>query len=205
MNGPFLCATTPLNPSVERILGYGPEELINQNAFQLICLEDVAAVAPTLKRALLHPKTPILVEYRFKHQDGTWRDMQSVGRTLSETTEEPCIVVNSRDVTDSRKLEAQFRQSQKMEAIGQLAGGVAHDFNNILAAIMMQADLAITAPPIPKETRMFLEDIKHATERAANLTRQLLAFGRRQVMQPRPVNLNDESPDPHRHPQSLGQ
>ncbi|HUG10529.1 MAG TPA: PAS domain S-box protein [Opitutaceae bacterium] len=96
-----------------------------------------------------------------------------------------------RDITEQRRLEAQFRQSQKMEAIGQLAGGVAHDFNNILAAIMMQADLASSAGDMPAETREMLDEIKRAAERAANLTRQLLAFSRRQVLQPRILDLNE--------------
>jgi two-component system cell cycle sensor histidine kinase/response regulator CckA len=96
-----------------------------------------------------------------------------------------------RDITEQRRLEAQFRQSQKMEAIGQLAGGVAHDFNNILAAIMMQADLASSAGDMPPETREMLDEIRRASERAANLTRQLLAFSRRQVMQPRILDLNE--------------
>jgi CheY-like chemotaxis protein len=78
-----------------------------------------------------------------------------------------------------------------MEAIGQLAGGVAHDFNNILAAIMMQADLASSAGDMPSETREMLDEIRRASERAANLTRQLLAFSRRQVMQPRVLDLNE--------------
>jgi CheY-like chemotaxis protein len=77
-----------------------------------------------------------------------------------------------------------------MEAIGQLAGGVAHDFNNILAAMMMQADLASQTDGIPEEASHYLDDLKGSAERAANLTRQLLAFSRRQVMQPRDVDLN---------------
>jgi PAS domain S-box-containing protein len=96
-----------------------------------------------------------------------------------------------RDITDRRRLESQLRQSQKMEAIGQLAGGVAHDFNNILAAIMMQADLASGAGDMPAETREMLDEIRAAAGRAANLTRQLLAFSRRQVMQTRVVDLNE--------------
>ena len=100
------------------------------------------------------------------------------------------IVGTAEDITEARQLEEQYRQSQKMEAIGQLAGGVAHDFNNILAAIMMQAELGVTTLDSPQETRELLDGIISATERAASLTRQLLAFGRRQVMQPRQLDLN---------------
>jgi PAS domain S-box-containing protein len=97
----------------------------------------------------------------------------------------------ARDITDRRSLEAQLRQAQKMEGIGQLAGGVAHDFNNILAAMMMQAELACTVENTPEEVREGLREIRTAAERAANLTRQLLLFSRKQVMQSRQLDLNE--------------
>ncbi len=90
-----------------------------------------------------------------------------------------------------REREEQLRQSQKLEAVGRLAGGVAHDFNNILTAIMMQVDLTTSVKDLPTEAREGLEQIRAAAERAANLTRQLLIFSRRQVMQPRDVDLNE--------------
>ncbi len=95
------------------------------------------------------------------------------------------------DVTERKLLESQLRQSQKMEAIGQLAGGVAHDFNNILAAIIMQAELSATNADVPAEVQEGLQGIRAAAERAADLTRQLLLFGRRQVLQSRDLDLNE--------------
>ncbi len=89
-----------------------------------------------------------------------------------------------------QSIEEQLRQAQKMEAIGQLAGGVAHDFNNILAAIMMQTEL-VASPELPEETREGLSEIRSAAERAANLTRQLLLFSRKQVMQAKDLDLNE--------------
>lgn len=96
-----------------------------------------------------------------------------------------------RDITDQRKLEMQFRQSQKMEAFGQLAGGVAHDFNNILAVIQMQAGLMRMEPTLSLEQRDFAGEIEKAAERGANLTRQLLLFSRQQTLQPRDFKLNE--------------
>jgi PAS domain S-box-containing protein len=97
----------------------------------------------------------------------------------------------ARDITDYRILADQLRQSQKMEAIGQLAGGVAHDFNNILAAIILQAQLSASASGIPETVCEGFQNIRLAAERAANLTRQLLLFSRKQVMQPRNLDLNE--------------
>src|ERR1700694_6099868 len=97
----------------------------------------------------------------------------------------------ARDVTQRKQLEDQLRQSQKMEAIGQLAGGVAHDFNNLLTAINGYSSLALQRIEANHPLRSYLEEIKKAGDRAANLTRQLLAFGRKQILQPLPIDLND--------------
>jgi PAS domain S-box-containing protein len=96
-----------------------------------------------------------------------------------------------RDITERRKLEGQLRQSQKMDAIGQLSGGVAHDFNNILTVIQGNASLLLNAQLKPEEKSECLMQIIRVTERAADLTRQLLMFSRKQVMQPVNINLND--------------
>jgi PAS domain S-box-containing protein len=94
-----------------------------------------------------------------------------------------------RDVTMQKRLEEQLRQSQKMEAIGQLAGGVAHDFNNILTIILGHATL-LTMSKLDSKGMVSANQIKQASERAAGLTRQLLAFGRKQIVNPRPLDLN---------------
>jgi nitrogen-specific signal transduction histidine kinase/ActR/RegA family two-component response regulator len=95
------------------------------------------------------------------------------------------------DVTREMALESQYRQSQKLEGIGQLAGGVAHDFNNILTSILMQVELANLETGLPKEVLDGLEQIRRDADRAASLTRQLLLFSRRQVMQSRDLDLNE--------------
>ncbi len=95
------------------------------------------------------------------------------------------------DITLHRELEAQLRQSQKMEALGQLAGGVAHDFNNILAVIQLQAGLLRSEASLTLEQLEFAAEIESAASRASNLTRQLLLFSRQQAMQPRTLDLNE--------------
>src|SRR6185369_1216523 len=104
----------------------------------------------------------------------------------------------ARDITDRKRLEQalreseeQLRQSQKREAIGQLAGGVAHDFNNLLTAINGYSALALRRVGDDHPVSPYLEEIRKAGDRAANLTRQLLAFGRKQLLQPLAINLND--------------
>jgi PAS domain S-box-containing protein len=95
-----------------------------------------------------------------------------------------------RDITKAHQLEAQLRQSQKMEGIGQLAGGVAHDFNNILAALIMQTEMVLMVEHLPEEAREGLKQIRGDADRAAELTRQLLLFSRRQVMRSSNLDLN---------------
>lgn len=95
------------------------------------------------------------------------------------------------DVTERKRLESRLRQSQKLEAIGQLAGGVAHDFNNILAAIMMHLGLLQMHPMLGEDMRASLHDLDAEARRAATLTRQLLMFSRRSVLEIKPVDVND--------------
>ena len=93
------------------------------------------------------------------------------------------------DVTERKQLEAQFRQSQKMEGVGQLAGGIAHDFNNLLTVINAMAELGLTQVSAGDQLHEDLQEICRAGERAAALTRQLLAFSRKQILQPQVMNL----------------
>ncbi len=101
------------------------------------------------------------------------------------------VLVISRDTTESKKLEQQLIQAQKMEAVGQLAGGIAHDFNNILTAIIGYGSLLQMEKSKDDPLNNYVEHILHSAQRAANLTQALLAFSRKQVISPKPVNVNE--------------
>jgi PAS domain S-box-containing protein len=175
-------------PASERLLGYTPDIMVGHSVFEWIHPNDAARVLSALQRALTHPDTPMPVEYRVRHRDGGWRTLESIGRGIGGPAAEGFIVINSRDVTEQRQLEEQLRRSQKMEAIGQLAGGVAHDLNNALAPIMMSSELLRLE--FPETGARYLDIIQGSTKRGADMVKQLLTFakgieGERLLIQPR--------------------
>ena len=114
----------------------------------------------------------------------------SASTALVQTQGEPKVIVCIEDVTARRQLESQLLQAQKMDAVGQLAGGIAHDFNNILAASLLHLQLLQERPGLDPEIRAQLKELEESTQRAGSLTRQLLLFSRRQVMQTKRIDLN---------------
>ncbi len=186
------------SPSLKRVLGYEPKELAGRNAFRFIHPDDHPKAQAAFRESMEHPDRTVRHEFRFLHQDGTWRHLEAVGQSHLEDPEIAGVVINSRDISDRktaeagfRDLEEQLRQSQKMEAIGRLAGGVAHDFNNILTVIHGHASLLLQNAKLNGSAARSARQITEAADRAAGLTRQLLTFSRRQVMQPRRLNLNE--------------
>lgn len=130
-------------------------------------------------------------EYRVLRRDHSYTWIRDQARLVRDDQGRPSEVVGAwMDISDVRRLEEQVRLAQKMEAVGTLAGGVAHDFNNLLSVIQGGVDLAMGETDAEK-LREDLHDIAAAVDRAAQLTRQLLTFGRRQVLEPRSLELND--------------
>ncbi len=127
--------------------------------------------------------------FRTKHRKGTGEfiDVEVTTAWVEATRQFVCFF---RDITEHLKLQSQFLQAQKMEAVGQLAGGVAHDFNNILLAMLLQIELLQESDVDDPEIRAGLRDLKAGTHKAANLTRQLLLFSRKQAAERKPVQLN---------------
>jgi PAS domain S-box-containing protein len=151
--------------------------------------DDRPNVATTIERATReHTDSQLL--YRTTWPDGSIHWISGVGRTFSDDAGMPVRAAGiGMDVTEHITLEDQYRQAQKMEAIGQLAGGVAHDFNNILTAIEGFCSLAREALPSDSPVQADLQEVHQAAQRATALTQQLLAFGRRQILQPRVLDL----------------
>jgi two-component system cell cycle sensor histidine kinase/response regulator CckA len=184
--------------SVVHVCGYTPEERLGQPIVRLLHPDDEPHVRAQFSELLATPDRPFDFRYRFLHRDGTWRWGEAVAVNRLSDHPVQAIVINHRDVTERKSVESalrhseeQLRQAQKMEAVGRLAGGVAHDFNNVLTAIFGYSDLLLEQFQPDDPRRSDVEEIRRAAERAAALTRQLLAFSRKQIMQPRLLDLND--------------
>jgi two-component system cell cycle sensor histidine kinase/response regulator CckA len=180
-----------ISENLTRILGYSPEEARSLTWWSSnVHPDDRARFPGRPTRRAYHDGS---AEYRFRHKDGHYRWLREQQRVLRDADGQAMtVVVAWLDITEWRQLAEQFQQSQKMEAIGQLAGGVAHDFNNLLTVILAEADLALlVAPATDTAQRESLDQIRKSAERAAQLTRQLLTFSRRQVVEPTAVNLNE--------------
>jgi two-component system cell cycle sensor histidine kinase/response regulator CckA len=179
------------SPALERMTGFKVAEMSGRKALDLVHPDDLQQSRDALHRIMVTPAMPVTFEHRYRHADGSWRRMESVGRSITGEAEEGFIILNSRDITETTQLEEQLRQSQKMESVGQLAGGVAHDFNNLLTIIQGHVSLLQSEEALREDLLESVSEIRLASDRAANLTRQLLAFSRRQTMRIRPVDLNE--------------
>jgi PAS domain S-box-containing protein len=127
-----------------------------------------------------------------RHKAGTLRTFQTAITPLrNEAGSIAHFIGIMEDITEQKRMEAEYRQSQKMEAVGRLAGGVAHDFNNMLNVILINAEIGLLATDLTDAHRLRLNEIKQAADRSAELTRQLLAFSRKQPAQPKRIDLNE--------------
>ncbi len=177
------------SPSYEKILGYKSEELKDSTAWEQIHPEDRTKVQKAAEDAR-RTGIGMSVEYRMRHKDGSWRTLESRASTIMKGGKTEKLVIVNRDVTQRKTLEEQFRQAQKMEAVGRLSGGVAHDFNNLLGVIIGYGEIVQQGTPADSRLRTCVDEMLKAGHRAAALTRQLLAFSRQQVMDPRVLDLN---------------
>jgi two-component system, cell cycle sensor histidine kinase and response regulator CckA len=179
-------------PNVVRMLGYTSEEMQARDVSarnEQIHPDDRNRVLDAVRDFMQHGKGFDL-EYRTQHKDGhyVWVRNRSIGSYEQDGTR--CVEGILSDINERKVLEESLQHAQRMEAIGQLTGGIAHDFNNILAAILANSHFLIDALAVDDARRQDAVEIRVAAERAAALTRQLLAFSRRQVLEPTIVDLN---------------
>ncbi len=185
------------NETMSRMLGYSSEELHGKNARMLYQSDEEYERVGEVTKTLGPEKRTTEVETRWVRKDGSVFDCH-IWYTLMDTeSEDKEILAIAEDLMERKKaeqekkrLEAQLNQAQKMEAIGVLAGGVAHDFNNILTAIIGNAELALMKLGKDIPGHQNIEEIRRAGQRAAALTRQLLAFSRKELIRPEILDLN---------------
>jgi PAS domain S-box-containing protein len=179
-----------VNPGFVSMLGYESEE-----AVLALLPRDVYASEEQRQALLARFQERGRIkreEIQLIRRDGTLITTQFTGRLVTDdSTGEQYVEATWEDVTEQRRIERQFHQAQKMEAVGQLAGGIAHDFNNLLTIIISSSDLVLADGAASGSARADIEAIRTAGKSAATLTRQLLAFSRQQVLQPRVMQMND--------------
>src|SRR5690348_9969392 len=178
-----------INDAFLQLLGREREEVVGHTARELAIWADPSDRAKMI--AGLHSATRVArLKAQFRTKTGELRQVRISAERI-ELGDAPCILAISEDVTEPEKLERQFRQAQRMEAVGRLAGGVAHDFNNILGVILGYSELLEVRLSSDAVGVNYVKEIKNAGQRAIDLTRHLLAFSRQQFMQPTALDLND--------------
>jgi PAS domain S-box-containing protein len=185
-----------VTPNVREILGFEPEDLMAPRQLGRIHPDDQEDVRERVNKTLRTGESEHL-SFRLQHPDGGWRFVDTTATAYRAADGDTRGILVMRDVTAQtqakealRESQEQLLHSQKMEAVGRLAGGVAHDFNNLLTAITGYGSLLIDGLGADHPLRGEVREIVHAAEQAGSLTKQLLAFTRRQILQPRVIDLN---------------
>ena len=179
------------NPALTKMLGYSPEEFAGMEARELHP-GDFQPDEQLLNELMQGVRESYQLEKRFRKKDGSYVFGHLTVSLVRDAERAPgFLIAMIEDTTARKRAEEQLRETEKMEVIGRLAGGVAHDFNNILTGILLYCDLLLTGMPANNPLRSHVEEIRIAGEQGAALTQQLLSVARKQIPQPRPVHMND--------------
>ncbi|MBK9712023.1 MAG: PAS domain S-box protein [Kouleothrix sp.] len=177
-----------VTPSHQAVLGFDAGDLLGTRPIDLVHPDDRPALVEQLRRSLAAGEIVRSV-FRSRHADGGWRWLEGSWNTITEDGRQ-YMVASARDITERKRLELQLVQAQRLESIGRLAGGIAHDFNNLLTAILGNTELALETLPPDHVAHADITEIVKAANRASALTRQLLAFARKQIIEPHIIDLN---------------
>jgi two-component system cell cycle sensor histidine kinase/response regulator CckA len=174
----------------QKITRYAPSEVVGRNCRFLQGPETNPTTVAEIRDAIKEGRSTAVELLNYRRDGSTFWNLLSITPVRDANDQITHFVGVQRDITERRLIAEQMRQAQKMEAIGRLAGGIAHDFNNLLTIVLGNAELAMEDTPPSDSRRELIQEIAHAGQRAASLTTQLLAFSRKQVMEPRVVDLN---------------
>jgi PAS domain S-box-containing protein len=180
---------TSLNKSAEEVMGWSRSEALQRNIKSLVAPEHFGLCGQMMRR-ILNEEPLQHFEISMLRKDGRRALLEASARLIRSNGKKEGVQGIARDVTERRQLENMVRQSQKLEAIGRLSGGLAHDFNNLLCVISGHAEMLSERLKPASTALKSVNQIKKATDSAASLTRQLLAFGRKQVFHPQTLDLN---------------
>lgn len=182
------------SPRYYSLLGYEPGEFALQRGFmaELVHPEDLPVLRDTVRKCIDGGRDSWRLECRMRRKSGLYIWVAAHGQVVSRDADGHALRMAGTvsDITEQKSVQEQLLQAQKMESVGRLAGGVAHDFNNLLTVINGYSNLLLSGLPEDDPRRESVSEIRHAGERAAALTQQLLAFSRRQTLQPKLLNLN---------------
>lgn len=188
---------TYVSPNIHTWFEWNSRDLIGKSAWETMHLDDRSRIRYELSDLIENPNIKKHVEYRYRCKNGSFKWVDLTAVNLLDDPVIHGILVNFRDISDRKtyeteqeKLRAQLNRSQKIESIGRLAGGIAHDLNNLLTPIIGYSEMLLLEPSMAEKQKKGLNEILGAGERARNLVRQLLAFSRKQTLEYKPVNLN---------------
>ena len=178
------------SPSVRTISGYDPSAMVGRDGFSLVVPEDVESARNLVRDSIRQPGEGLVWRGRMISADGR---VQLIEVNMCNRLDDPSvrsIVVNYRDVSERTRLEDALRQAAKMEVVGRLAGGIAHDFNNLLTVVLGNLELVRGGDIEPDDAEELLASAEKAAKQAADLTKQMLGFARRQPLQSAVIDLN---------------